>query len=744
MDAYEQSLALVKRAEVEINDILLKSGFGGNFTLAYSREEDRHVVYFHPRGVERVVVGRFKLKAAWNEYFESCADHPALLFGATINNQYQKLGLATMVLTHYVKWLQDHTNQSGRKVEFVMSLLHLPTVLILFDQLPPKEKNISAEIFAVFQYLNTQIRNGTFKNLRDYGRTFENPKDIPATIRPVKKAQAEMLTRLICYLDSEDWKSLPAEERRTFLDTVKDTFFVKTVMRTGKEIHWEIKSGHMKDKNRLLLSFRLNPPIPPSIGFPRSTMRTKLGEGDTLIDSIKVLNDGKAIEVHFKPESGKPFLTLPLKKEGGFGKVYYANNSKILDVVKISITDEARRERSKRYIQHEEWISGLFHEKKLEGYANVTSGYAFEDGQRYAILMKGPNAEEFQSVRDRLNPVQCAKAMQMYAAKVLDAYRNGIVLHDLQPSNVLLVLDEAGDPQRVEVIDNAGAKILRKEDAYDGYSDTEFSVDGKTYRMNVRDRRFQVPETTVQLYAQAVNDGKISRENHLGLICLLELVITFYNFVLGDDTNSASEAAAEAFVNSFAPSARRRVIGIISNINNLERFRNRDDVAAQLVLENSSLIKDPNLVQKMLVEFECWLHELSQLDLSGYPKRIKKKVPTDTNIIEQLGIKKYMNFSELTVAVGTAVKLGVKFPEGAYVQAENFPVRDFVALALEDAINKVSATTVPDQRTVAIMEFLAAREQVIKLYEGLGRQPDNLAIRYLDAYSSPSLSSCPI
>ena len=152
-------------------------------------------------------------------------------------------------------------------------------------------------------------------------------------------------------------------------------------------------------------------------------------------------------------------------------------------------------------------------------------------------------------------------------------------------------------------------------------------------------------------------------------------------------------------------------------------------------MEHSSLSEDPNVAGDLLFTFDQWLHELSNFSLSGESRPIEKNASVDANLMAQLEIKEYMKFSELTAAVETAGKLGVKFPEGAYVQAVNYPVRDFVVLTLEDAMNKVSAATEPGQRAGAITELAAALDKVGKLYEGLGRQPDRLVRRCIDAFS---------
>ncbi|MFA5158975.1 MAG: hypothetical protein WC484_00515 [Candidatus Omnitrophota bacterium] len=448
------------------------------------------------------------------------------------------------------------------------------------------------------------------------------------------------------------------------------------------------------------------------------------------ITGLKVKED--SLELAVEDENGHPkILNLSKIGTGGFGEVYLrerGDSRGMADVVKIAYPvrkDIPNSRFGANSLKNEKRISQLLQEKGVTHVARVLAGTEAEDG-RYAIWMEGPAASDLEKMRDQLDTASRITAMKLYVQKVAESLRAGVALHDLQPGNCLVVR-EKGVVKAIEVIDIAGAKVVSDEAGLDTW---------------ILDRRFRVPETTLKAMEKAVKKRNLTRENFLGLVSLLELLTTSYRFVLKDDFVSVGNRELETFANLYSKDVREKVLTILQKIRAFERFR--DPTLFERTLSEEPGLKDADFAARQLDELAGLWERLSQLPISSNFEK-NQTFPSAEIIPEYLksSFKRQMKFDELFSAVQRFYQYrsslpGLRFPEGYYVNNQNFPIRDFAVQKLDEAfqiLKECRSMNIIKQWSSAA-EALKTIEKVRELYVMLkaldpGREMDVDVVAHL-------------
>lgn len=387
--------------------------------------------------------------------------------------------------------------------------------------------------------------------------------------------------------------------------------------------------------------------------IPNQNKLSKTVSRSEIRNEIKEINqiDEDNYLIVFSNPSRAPVIVTKFN-QGDFATAYRAfvnDRAIVLKIPHAGSEGPIRNTHAYRGLKKEERVSNLLN--PLDGISKTIGGADLKNGN-YGLVIEGPIAESFEIWKDRLSVKQRALVMSFYAKKIYEAWTKGVGIHDLQPGNVLLK-KEGGDISGIEVIDLGAAKVVGDDPKEDIW---------------MLDRRYRIPEKTLVVLESMVSEGSLTRSNFLGLISVLELLTTSYDFLIGDRTISLQDSAIQEFIHRYRPELRPRVTELIQRLKNLEVYR-----FLELSEKRQSFIRlvSQTKVDQSFEEIISIFEELSTLPTKEN-KDVKKtkRIPT--------AFKQKMSFDDLVSAVRShaASFPNTPFPEDDFVQIMNFPIRD--------------------------------------------------------------------
>ena len=395
-----------------------------------------------------------------------------------------------------------------------------------------------------------------------------------------------------------------------------------------------------------------------------------------VVSSVEPLDeDENKFRIFFS--DGREPVVAELLKKGGSNWVYRAETQEGKALfLKVSVSPEDNN-RAAAQTENEAYISNLL-KPHMEGVSKVIGGVALGDNSgRYAVLIEGEaDLKDLSAWRDQMSAGQRSKTMALVVSRVREARKvpayegKGVAVHDIQPGNVLLILEEVDGEVRVKdivLIDLPAYKTLvknsEKKDAW------------------LLDRRYRILEPTLVALEGAEERGVIDRATVFGHLSLLELLSTSYEFVFRNLAIHGGQAAVEAFVAEFEVSKQPRVRQIITEIESLEALRYKEafeiQAAFDIALQNYDVEQALETLQRLLEELAA-LGENTQAPTQA--EATAESLPYT--------LEPRLNLDQVLDLVREHKRQfpGRAFPEGAYVNAENYPIQDLVLLELDSAV----------------------------------------------------------